>query len=523
MIALTILVAAAALGLGIARLTRIPAIPLLLAAGVATAVAGGIPDRAAMESVLILGLTLLAFVMGLEMNPSRTGIFGRPGALSGIAQFLVVGAAGIVVTRLLGFAWLPAAYIALALTCSSTLVGVRLLRDRKQLTEPHGRMSVGILLVQDLLVLLLLPALALSAGGLAGSARGVGSVLLLMAAAAAALRWLTPLLLRLELDEERLLLSVLAVLFLFVGAASALELPLIAGGFLAGVSLSSFPASGILREQLDPISDFFAAVFFVALGAIVGVPTLPQLGQALLLAAIVVVLTPGVVTVAATHAGVRRRPALESGLLLAQTSEFSLVVGLVGLAAGHLDANAFTIVALVTVITMTATPFLSTERVAWTLLRGAGLRQGTPERVASTGHVVLLGSGENGSVVLDALRAAGVPVTVVEDEPAIVAELRSRGVDAIRGDATDRAVLERAGIGSARAVVSTLRRTAELEPLFEAAAGRIPVLVRVFSDEEADAVRAYGATPVLYAEAAADDFLRWFEAGGPAEADGRRA
>jgi Kef-type K+ transport system membrane component KefB len=508
------LVVTAAVGLGAARWLGLPAIPLLLVSGFVLGSAGAVPDRELLESMLLLGLAILAFVVGLEMNPARVGGLRAAAVGVGLAQFLTVAALGLAAGLALGYPLRSAAYLALAVTASSTLVGVRLLRDRKELSEPHGRMTVGVLLLQDVLVMLLIPVAALAPAGVVPALGGLGRGLLLVAAAYLAMRVVTPLLvLRLRLDDERLLVAVLAVLFLFLGAGAMLGLPLIAGGFLAGVSMSSFPARGVLRGQLDPVADFFSAVFFAGLGALVGVPTPAQLLHALLFAALVVLTTPVLVATVAGAFGVRRRPALESGLLLAQTSEFSLVVGIVGLGAGHLEPGTFTVIVLVTVLTMTATPFLATDLVTWRLLRFRRPHPAGPDG-AGRGHVVVLGAGENGSVIAGALRDAGRPLVVVDDDPASAERLRESGIPVVVGDASRRETLERAGVARASAVVSTLRRATDLGPVYEIAAGRVPVLVRVFSDEEAEDVRSAGATPVLYAEAAAEHFLRWYEETG---------
>src|SRR5680860_59475 len=107
-----------------------------------------------------------------------------------------------------------------------------------------------------------------------------------------------------------------------------LELPLVVGALLAGVALSGFPVDALVRPQLASIGDFFSAIFFTALGALIGVPSGLELFQALVLAVLLIVVTPPLVTVVAEWTGLSARPAIEAGLLLAQASELSLVVGL---------------------------------------------------------------------------------------------------------------------------------------------------------------------------------------------------
>lgn len=510
MIAIAILLAGAAVGFGVAKWLRLPAIPLLLVTGFLLALVGALPSPELLQDVLVLGLTFLVFVAGIELNPSRVGEQRRAALRVGAAQFTILGAAGLVLALGLGFALQTSLYLALALTASSTLVVVRLLQQRKQLFEPFGRLVLGVLLLQDMLVILLIPVLTLMPQGALAAGAGLLGALLLVGLAYVSLRWVTPfLLLRLEQDEESMLLTVLALLFLYVGLASALGLPWVAGAFLAGVSLSGFPVSGIVRGQLSSISDFFLAIFFTALGGFLLLPTPVELFYALLFVLLLLVLTPPVVTVIAERAGLSARPAIESGLLLAQASEFSLIVGLQGLGAGQIEAEVFTIIALVTVLTMILTPFIATDRMTWWLMSLHPVRQEGRPPSPPEGHILLLGCGDNGMPLLETLVASGHDVLVVDDDPAVIQRLRDGEIACIRGDGADFQVLQAAGARQARMIVSTMRRPGDNEPMLTFVRG-VPVLVRVFDPEDAERISALGGTPVLYSQAAAEDFLKWF-------------
>src|SRR5690606_4680294 len=155
----------------------------------------------------------------------------------------------------------------------------------------------------------------------------------------AILSWVTPWLERLDDEDEVMVLVLLATLFAFVGLADLLALPVVTGAFLAGVALSRHPLSGMARTLLSSISEFFSALFFIALGALIGIPTGTQLFHAFVFAIVVVGFTPPLVTLVAERAGMSSRPAIESGLLLAQTSELSLVIGLFGLLAGQIEQS----------------------------------------------------------------------------------------------------------------------------------------------------------------------------------------
>lgn len=509
MIGLAIFLFAAAVAYGMARWLGIPTIPFLLLAGIVLNVLDILPAEILQES-LVLGLTFLLFITGIELSPRRVRAQRRAAVRVGLLQFFLLGIAGGGTAFALGLDPLTSVYLGLALTASSTLVIVRLLQRRKQLFEPFGRLVVGVLLLQDVLVILLIPLLTQLPQGLGAVARGFLGTVALVALAYVFQRWATPALVRLQREEEALLLAILAVLFLFIGLSDLLALPLAAGAFLAGVSLSPFPVSGMIRGQLSSVAEFFTAIFFIALGALLTPPDTEVLVNALVLALLVVLITPPLVTFVAERAGFSARPAIEGGLLLSQTSELSLVVGLEALVLQQISQDVFTTLALVTVATMVLTPFLVTEPVVRWLMRVHPLSRVTHVEEKPVGHVLLLGCGSGGMPLLETLLAAGEDVVVIDDDPEVIERLREGEVPCIRGDASDPQVLREAGAERAKLISSTIRRPRDNERLLEAV-DEIPVLVRVFDDEDAAWIAARGGIPVAYSEAAAEDFTRWYD------------
>jgi Kef-type K+ transport system membrane component KefB len=507
---IALLLVAAAAAHALARATRLPTIPLLIVAGVIVSGVAPLSD-AMLQDTLVLGLTFLLFITGLELDPERVGRQRGAAVRVGILQFLVMAGFGFAAAMVLGFDLHQASYLALALTASSTLVVVRLLQRRQQMFEPVGRMVLGVLLLQDVLVIALIPVLVFLPLGVAAAASGFGGVVALIFLAWVTRRVLSPRLPRLHDDEETLLLVVLGLLFVFLATARAMGLPLVVGAFLAGVSLSAFPVNGIVRGQLESIGDFFSAIFFTALGGLLLQPAGLELLQAAALVLLVLLVTPLLVTAVAERSGFSARPGIESGLLLSQTSELSLVVGLQGLVLGQIDASLFTVIVLVTVTTMVLTPFISADRVVWALmmlhpLRGRGAHFEPP-----SDHILLLGTGETGMPLLETLVTAGHDVFVVDDDPARIWRLSGADIPCLRGDASDEMVLARAGVDRARLILSTIRRPEDNRTLLRMAAGR-PILIRVFDPADGDWIRQLGGQPVLYSEAAATEFLAWFTA-----------
>lgn len=509
MTGIALLLAAAAVAYALAKALRVPSIPMLLLAGVALAQTGRVPADFLEES-LILGVTFLLFITGIELSPRRTGGQRNAAIRVGLVQFTILGLAGLALALSLGHDVLSAAYVALALTASSTLVVVRLLRRRRRMFEPFARLVIGVLLLQDLLVIALIPLMRRAPAGIDAVVYGLLSVSALFLLAGAAWRWIGPLMTRLDGDDEALLLATLALLFVFIGLADWLQLPLVVGALLAGITLSGFPVDALVRPQLASIGDFFSAIFFTALGALIGIPSGLEIFHALIFALLLIVLTPPLVTIVAEMAGLSARPAIESGLLLAQASELSLVVGLYGMLEGQISQSVFTVIALMTLLTMLLTPLIATDRVAWMLMHLHPVRRRARTLPPLTGHVLVLGSGSTGMPLLETLLGADYEVVVVDDDPDVVARLRDAELHVIRGDASDVAVLRQARAREARVITSTIRRPEDNRRLLEYAGG-VPVIVRVFEEEDADWIRELGGTPVLYSHAASEGLMQWIE------------
>lgn len=509
MTGVAILLLGAAVAFAFARWLDAPPVPFLVLAGIALARFAVFPVELLQDAV-VLGLTFVLFVAGTELNPARVRGQQITALQVGLGQFFVLGLLGTTAAVLLRFALLPALYIGLALAASSTLVIVRLLQRRRQLFEPFGRLVVGVLLLQDILVILTIPLLTFAPAGINGVARGLAGTLALVGLAYVCLRWLSPRLAALRKEPEPLLLAALALLSVFITLALLLDLPLAAGAFLAGVALSPFPVRGIIRGQLTSINDFFSALFFIALGGLILPPSLRVLGQALVFTLLLLIVTPPLVAAMTQRAGFTTRAGIESGLLLGQTSELSLVLALQGLVARQLSQDTFTTLVIVTVVTMVMTPTLSSERVVQWLMRMLPGRRRPDAGDVPEGHVLLLGCGSGGMPLLETLFAAGHRVVAIDDDPRIVARLRDGDVEVLRGDASDPATLRAAGADRALIISSTIRRPRDNERLL-ATCGDVPVLVRVFEDEDADWVRSQGGTPIVYSDAAAEEFIRWFE------------
>ena len=507
---LAILLAVAAVAYGLALRFRVPVIPLLLVLGFVFSAAGIQVDREVSQFILQFGLAFLVFAAGIELNPRRFASQTQRVIWVAVGQFALVGLAAFALARRIGFEQAPALYTAIAMASSSTLLVVRQLKSHQQMFEPFGRLVTGVLLVQDLLLILAIVVIGRFSAGPAAAAQASAGFLGLAAAAAllhfAVFPWIEK---SLRPDEETLLMISLALLFVFLAAAHASGIPLVAGAFLAGFVLSAAPINGLVRGLLGSLAEFFQAIFFALLGSLV-VFSSPWIAvQAAAFAALVVALTPPVVTILAEWRGLSSRNAIESGLLLAQTSELSLVLGLAGLNGGQIGIECFSVIALTCAITMTLTPFLATDRVTWKLMHWHPGHQNSEGYFGFQDHAIMVGLGSSGMWVVKELKAAGHQVLVIDDDASVIANCERSRIPCLRGDGCDPRILQRAGAQDARVIVATVPPDDVVKIV--RFAGNVPVVARIFESDDARTVAAAGGIPVLSSEAALEKFLDWFE------------
>jgi Kef-type K+ transport system membrane component KefB len=511
-----ILLLAAAIAFGLAKLLRLPPIPLLMLSGVglralASAWAIDVPE-ALLSEMIEIGLAVLVFTAGVELSPRRMRGDTRGIAIVAVSQFILLGAAGVLTAHWLGYSPTTALYLGCALSASSTLVAVRHLQRRRQMFEPFGRLVLGVLLLQDAFIILLLVALLESPAGALASAVAVSKTIALAGLAFGLHKWFVPAITRrLQLDDEELMLGALGMLFAFSGIAHLLDLPFLVGAFLAGFALSAFPMNGLVRGMLGSLSGFFLALFFISVGAVLTMPSSTMLAHSLIFIAVLIIVTVVLVAVVAEAVGYSTRTAIETGVLLSQTSEFSLLLAYSGIASGLISPELFSMIALITVSTMTLTPFISREKVAWALMKlHPRYRRGETECATLSNHAVLLGYGRVGTQTTRLLYEHGLKVIVVDEDAAVIRRLIEKGIPCIQGDGSNQRTLERANCKQARVVVCSMRRTQDAHTALEHLKDSpVKVLVRTFEHPETESVRAAGGIPVQTAPASAKSFIEW--------------
>ncbi|MFH5822606.1 cation:proton antiporter [Georgenia sp. AZ-5] len=517
-----VLLVAAAVGAVASRL-RQPLIVAFIAAGVLVgpAALGWVEESSGVVILAELGIAVLLFLVGLKLDVQLIRTTGAVAVVTGLGQVVFTSLIGYWIGILLGLAPLPAVYVAVALTFSSTIIIVKLLSDKRELDTLHGRIAVGFLIVQDIVVVLAMIALTAFAAedgrplGLSIALVVVKGVLFLGSVAVAS-RWVLPRLFGgLAGSHELLVLAALAWAVALAALGDVLGFSREVGAFLGGVSLASTPYREAIGSRLVTLRDFLLLFFFIDLGSRLDLAgTGYQIGPALVLSAFVLIGNPFIVMVLMGIMGYRKRVGFLAGLTVAQISEFSLILAALGLTLGHIDVDTVGLITLVGLITIGLSTYLiiyshPLYRVLADRLtifeRRHHLRTETTQP-PRTADVVVFGGGRHGGRLAHQLREAGHHVLVVDHNPAALTALHEGDVDVLYGDAEEPELIRELPLRDARCVVSTIPdrgvATALLHSL-RAAGYDGPVVVTASTEMDAELLDAAGAHHVLQPHAVA--------------------
>ncbi|MCW2216477.1 Kef-type K+ transport system membrane component KefB [Bradyrhizobium japonicum] len=464
----------------LAHFSRQPLILAYLIAGfcIGPFGAGWVKSQESISVISELGLIFMLFMIGLEIDLKkivRAGkviLFAAGGQLIGGCLLGVLFFVGIGLS--LGGGHFDAVYLCVACALSSTVIIVKVLYEKRELDTLPGRITLGVLVLQDIFAILFL-AVQPSLANLEVSVilLSIGRVAVLVAAALLVSRYVLPRLFhQIARRPELILLGALAWCFLVAETAERLSLSREMGALIAGVSLSTFPYALDVTAKVTTLRDFFITLFFVALGMTIPVPGLSVIGLALMIAAFTVV--SRLVTTFAPLYLMKQglRASLLPALNLAQISEFSLVVIQTGVADHHIAAEtanaasfAFVVLAVLSTFVMTR----SDEITRWAIgpLKRIGLRDldhgnGHAEEGHEGGHgearrIVILGFFRAASALLAEIeRQAPVlleQITVIDFNPNVYKTLLSRGLHVIYGDISSADTLLHAGVGKSEMII----------------------------------------------------------------------
>ncbi len=433
-----------------------------------------VTDAHSIETIASIGLILLLFMIGLEMDLNKMFSAGKAITITAAAQIFGCIALGWLFFRIPGFGgnWLEAFYLAVAAAMSSTIIIVKILYDKHELETLAGRITLGVLVLQDLVTIMFLavqpnlknPAVSILAIAFA-------KVLLLVGVAYVVSRFVLPHIFRFVARQpELVLVGALAWCFAVAGFAGWLHLSPEMGALIAGVMVSTFPYTLDVVAKVTSLRDFFVTLFFVSLGMTIPVPTWNLLLYMLVFSLFLVGSRLLTVFVPLYKMKMGHRVSLLPAINLCQISELSLVLLTLGRRSGDVSENsiniaaiAFAFLAVDSTYAIFGSEVLLRKTSLW--LKYFGLPDlkdaGTGTKKAAQGkRIFILGFCWTASSLLEEITRQKPTllqeIQVVDFNPHVIEQLRRRGVPVVYGDISQRDVLLHAGVVNAQLIICTL-------------------------------------------------------------------
>ncbi len=480
---------------------------------------GLVYDQELVDILAEVGVILLLFTIGVEFSLDKLSRISRAIFIGGGTQVSVTVAivAGIVVS--LGASWQAGVYTGCLVALSSTAIVLGLLSDRRETDTTPGRLSLAVLIFQDLAIVvmvLLVPLLASSGGTTFDLFVALGQAILVIGLAIVLARRVVPWILEKIVATRRpelFLLTVVAICFGTAAGTSLFGVSLALGAFLAGLVVSESRYAEQALGEVLPLRTVFNAVFFASVGMLLDVSFVIEnpmivIGATLAVVAIKLLTTAGSVLVL----GYPVRVAAVSGLALAQIGEFSFVLERAGRAAGLSPAamgeSGAQVFIAVTVVLMLLTPFFvqSSEKfgafLSQTWLGKIGVTDDDegPSLPPLEDHVIIAGYGPAGRRLVQVLKESGIPFVVVEMNPESIREMDEERVPAVFGDASRIPILEKAGVHYAKLCVIVMHdqfATARIVQVVRYLNPTIQIIVRTRFLHEIERLQEIGADVVV--------------------------
>jgi len=513
-----ILLVSSVLAVAMFRALRLPAMLAYFLVGVALGpyTFGLLPDTNANREFAEFGIVFLMFSIGLEFSLPQLYAMRKKVLGLGGAQVVVSLTMSMIVAKLAGLDWSAAFVIASALTMSSTAIVSKILAERVDLNSRHGRLSIGVLLFQDIAVvpvLVLIPALGMANHNLMdvlglAMLKAVAMLLFLFTIG----KWLiNPWfnLLASQRSRELFVMNVLMITLLLAYATKLAGLSYALGAFIAGMLISETKYRYQVESDISPFRDILLGLFFISVGMLlnlqeiflnIGLVLIILVGFMLIKAAIVAL----VVRLVKYEAGV----AISTGLILAQAGEFSFVILALGVEQKLISGQALQLILAASLLSMVIAPFLIqyNGRIARRLVRSYSRNSGqVVQDIDDVGkhlhnHVIICGYGRSGQYLGRFLKEENIPFIALDIDPTRVLEASAAGENVMFGDAARRVVLEAAGGARAKALIISYadnRASMKILHIVQENYPQLPVIVRTVDDSNMEALRAAGAAEVV--------------------------
>lgn len=456
------------------RALRQPIVIGYIIAGIVTAfiIASGYVDIDMSSEVIGIfskfGIAFLLFIVGLHLNPKIIKEIGTSSLLIGIGQMALTFGAGFAFSLyVLGFDAIASAYVAIALSFSSTIIIMKLLSDKGHLNSLYGKISIGILIIQDLVAVGVLMFISSISSGTSFSSLAVKSLLggggLIVFLFLIGFTILPKAIRHIAKSQELLFLFSICWCFVVAALFSLIDFSLEIGALVAGVVLSISPYSTEISSKVRPLRDFFLIIFFIILGLNIQIVNIPNvIVNALMLSALVLVFKPFVLMILMAFFGYTKRNNFLVGSTLAQISEFSLIILTLGVAMGHINSEVLSTLTLTGVITITISTYMIIysnglyEKLSGVVSIFERKKLKKERRIRSEYDAILFGYNRIGFSILRALKSIKRNYLVVDFNPDTIEDLKRFRVPCLYGDVFDAELLCELPLKKLKLAVSTI-------------------------------------------------------------------
>lgn len=467
------------------------------------------------ETFAKMGVAVLLFMVGLNLDPKIIKEIGKTAFIVGMGQIIFTFTFGLFIVKALGFPWIAAAYISIALTFSSTIVIMKLLSDKGDTTTLYGKIAIGILIIQDFIAIFILmfvssfghSSVSFSSVALQKLCIGVALVSGLFIVSLVILRPLTKLVAR---TQELLLLFSVAWTFALGSLFNYFGFSIEIGALLAGVTLSISPYKYEIGAKMKPLRDFFLLLFFILLGSQLTFGNFSaSLLPIIILSLFVLIGNPLIVIVLMGLLGYTKRTGFLTGLIVSQISEFSFILITLGISVGHIEPSVLSLVTIIGLITMAGSSYsiLNNNQIYSKLSNVLNIfeKKGTKTDEFKFHRdknypIILFGYNRIGYSLKKSFNARKKDFLVVDNNPDTIAKLVGMGVDCRYGDAEDSELLAELPLSEARLILSTIPNTeTNLLLINEIKSINKKAILIVVSHQIDDALKLYeaGASYVL--------------------------
>ena len=414
-----------------------------------------------------IGVALLLFIVGLSLSPRVIKEVGKVSLITGIGQIVFTSLFGFLISRLLGFSVIVSLYIGIALAFSSTIIIMKLLSDKRDLEKLYGKISIGFLLVQDIVVIILLMVISSFSSNLSLDNLSFVSVLsgiLLIGGFVLISIYVLPSLSKFfaKSQEFLFLFSIgwglgLASLFHHIGFSMEI------GALVAGIALSMSPFHYEISSKMRPLRDFFIILFFILLGSQMVFGNINELiVPAIIFSLFILIGNPLIVMILMGLLGYKKKTGFQAGFTVAQISEFSLILITLGVSVGHLTNEILSLVTIVGLITISVSTYLIlySNKIYPYLSRYLSIFE--RKKVKENGQdfkeydIVLFGYNRIGYDLLKSFRKLKKRVLVVDYDPETIIKLSNAGIDCRYGDVEDEEFLSELNLTKIKMAVSTI-------------------------------------------------------------------